>query len=276
MRSTARRALLALSLLAALCVCALAPRDARAEARVYRVQHRPAEELAPLVETLLAGRGSVAVDERTNSLVIVGEPEVLAEVVPLVGQQDRPLPSVVVHYRSQRRSDLEAQGVRIAWRVDAGSLQIGNVILPGDDTRVLVRPEARSDERAGELAGSLRLLPGRSGRIATGSLIPFRVGPPWWEGTELVAVESGFEVTPRLLGDKRVQLELRPFEARPGPGGSVQQFGAETALEVEPGQTVALGGLSRESEGSGRDAFGGVGRERASEERVLLVRVELE
>ena len=45
-----------------------------------------------------------------------------------------------------------------------------------------------------------------------------------------VAAESGIEVRPRVLGDGRVRLDLRPFQGRLRDDGSISYSGAETTL----------------------------------------------
>ena len=137
----------------------------------------------------------------------------------------------------------------IAWSVDAGDVRVGNVRRPeGADVRVEAADAARSDE----LRGTLRVLEGREGRISTGSLIPFQVGRRWHRDTVLVEAQSGIEVHPRILGDGKVQLELRPFEATPAAGGVIQGASAETTVVVAPGETVALGGVDTGSRTTAR------------------------
>ena len=79
---------------------------------------------------------------------------------------------------------------------------------------------------------------------------------------------------PRLLGNGRVRLEIQPFDAQP-EGLAVRYSGASTTLTVDPGATVAIGGITgvRDSSRSGASSTAQV---RVTEETVLLVRVEVE
>jgi hypothetical protein len=72
-----------------------------------------------------------------------------------------------------------------------------------------------------------------------------------------------------------VQLDFDPFDARAGPGGRVEHAGASTSVVVEPGRTLALGGLerSRDARGAG---LSGAAAARASDERLLVVSVSVE
>jgi hypothetical protein len=191
---------------------------------------------------------------------------------------------VVVHYESRRLADLEAAGIHVDWQVASGSVRVGNVVLPRVDTVVAVQPEAAREREAGGLRGTLRVLEGETGRIASGVEVPVtrlhRTPYALHETTSFVSADSGFEVTPRVQGDGRVRLALAPFDARLGPGlgagPSVARSSAETVVNLAPGETVAVGGLTRESIASDRDLFTGAARESAREESVLLVRVEVD
>jgi type II secretory pathway component GspD/PulD (secretin) len=55
---------------------------------VYEVRHRVAEELLPLAETAMAGEGRVAVDRRTNALVLSGSRQAVASALSLLGALD--------------------------------------------------------------------------------------------------------------------------------------------------------------------------------------------
>ena len=49
-----------------------------------------------------------------------------------------------------------------------------------------------------------------------------------------------------MLRDGRIELRLRPFDASLRPDGGIERSGADTVLVLEPGRTLALGGLLRE------------------------------
>jgi len=250
---------------------------------LYRPKHRLAEELLPLARTALAGEGNAAVDAGTNSLLLVGDGPALKRALALLEQQDRALRSVVVHYESRGSSELDAAGIRVDWGASTGALRIGNVLAPAGETRLLVQPEAASGRGSDTLGGTLRVLEGQSGQIATGVDLPVtmrrRTAFGVEERTGFASADSGFLVTPRVLGDGSVRLDLAPFDARIAgqtrAGPVIERSGAATSLTVKPGETVALGSLAATGSATRADAYG-VERERSHDERVLLVRVEVE
>jgi type II secretory pathway component HofQ len=265
-----------------LALAGFAAAPAAADSMVYRPRHRLASELLPLAETALAGEGSAAVDAGTNSLVLLGPGPALDRALELLAEQDRALRNVVVHYESRRMDELEAEGLRVDWQVVSGKVRVGNVRLSRSETTVAVRPAGEQERDRGSVQGMLRVMEGQPGRIAAGVEVPVATHTltPYGvrEDAEVVEAASGFDVTPHLLGDGRVRLEIAPYEARLAPptlgGPVIERAGAQTTVTVAPGEKVALGSLARDSASSGW-GFLGFGRKQSREARVLLVWVEL-
>jgi hypothetical protein len=269
----------AASLLAAL-VLALGlapPAIAAQQAEVYRVQHRTAEELLPYAEATLAGEGRVVIDSGTNSLVLFSErQDLLNSALALLATQDRALRTVVLEYASQRTSELAAGGVRIDWGVATGGVRIGNLIVPAGDSQVRVVAKAQKTRGNGSLGGTVRILEGHSGHISSGETRALTTRGRLGTTTTLVPADSGFEAFARVLGDGRVQLELRPFEAKFRADGRIETSEAATTLLLTPGKTVVIGGLSEDSGAASLDAFAGAERRSTRDERVLSITARVE
>jgi type II secretory pathway component GspD/PulD (secretin) len=261
--------------LACACACALLvlAAAAAADVRVYRGRHRPVEELLPIVRALLGDAGRAEADVRTNSLVLVGDARTLAEVEAVLAAQDRAPRTVLLRYGTQRLSDLEAAGVRVRWSVEGDGYRVGNAHR-GEGTRIAAAVAAEQAQGASALDGSLRVIEGGAGILFTGASVPMALATRDGPAAAWVSAESGFEARPRILGDGRVHLELRPFDARlAGPG--VEHAGAATTLVIAPGEQVVIGGLATQHAGSERGSSGAAGG-RGSDERVLVIRVEIE
>jgi hypothetical protein len=242
--------------------------------RVYRGRHRPVEELLPIVRALLGDAGRAEVDARTNSLVLVGDADTLDEVVGVLSAQDRAPRTVMLRYGTQRLSDLEAAGIRVRWAVSGDGYRVGNARLPGEGTRIAVAVDASRSQGDMSLGGSLRVIEGGAGTIYTGASVPMALATPEGPAAAWVSAESGFEARPRILGDGRVHLELRPFDARVS-GAAVEHAGAATTLVVAPGDEVVIGGLATSHTGVERGTSG-VARSSGDDDRVLVIRVEVE
>ncbi len=259
-------------------VLALVPAAfAAPQAEVYRVQHRTAEELLPYAEATLGGEGRVVVDAGTNSLVLFSErPDLLRSALALLAAQDRGLRTVVLDYASQRASDLESAGVHVAWGVATGGLRIGNLLVPADSSQLRVAAQAQSARGKASLGGNVRILEGQSGRIASGETVALTTRGRRDVTTTLVPADSGFEASVRVLGDGRVHLELRPFEARFRADGRIETSEAVTTLVLTPGKTVVIGGLSEARGAASVDAFSGAQQEHTRDERVLTITARVE
>ena len=247
------------------------------QAEVYRVQHRTAEELLPYAEATLGSEGRVVIDSGTNSLVLFSErQDLLRNALALLAAQDRALRTVVLEYASQRTSELAAEGVRIDWGVATGGVRIGNLIVPAGDSRVQVAGQAQRARGNASLGGTVRILEGHSGRISSGETRALTTRGRRNATTTLVPADSGFEAYARVLGDGRVQLELRPFEAQFRADGRIETSEAATTLLLTPGKTVVIGGLSEESGAASLDAFAGAERGSTRDERVLSITARVE
>jgi hypothetical protein len=241
---------------------------------VYRAQHRPAAELVRVAETALGSDGTVTLDSRTATLVLNGSPTAIERALALLRELDRELATLVLTHDVRERADVDALGVSVDWRVTFGPLTLGTLPLPADGLRVALA--GRSESSRSRSTSVLRLLEGGTGVIRTGEAFPVLYQPYWGtEAVSFVPADSGFEVAAFLLGDGSVRLDLRPFSGRMEPGGVLRYTAAATTLTVRPKETAVIGSVSREEERSGLGP-GGVTRERSSEERVLLISVEIE
>jgi type II secretory pathway component GspD/PulD (secretin) len=262
----------------ALCTALLlaaADSGAQGGAQVYRCQFRVAEELLPLAQTALAGRGEAVVDPGTNSIVLVGPPAAVADAEALLAQQDRRPRTIVVHYESRTLRELEAAGVRIAWRAGSGSASIGTATFPPGKTGVDATVVGRAASGASQLAGTLRIVEGQSGRITTGRSVPITTRRGWTTSTEYVTAESGFDASGRVLGDGRVQLDLAPLLSRFRPDGAIELSGGSSSLVLTPGDTVVLGGVSQARSESER-SLDGIASARSQDDTVMLLRADVE
>ncbi len=267
---------------------AQAPAFSEPTTHVYHMQHRVAAELVPLVETALAGEGTVSVDETANSLVLNGEPRAIAVALQLLVVQDRARRSVLVEAWSQRRSELIGAGYRVDWVPEAGALRLGHLrggaapatATEGSEARVLgssvdePTKRVRSPEHA-EFATTLEILEGELGRITSGRVVPFVTRGEGGATTAIIETRSGLLVRPHVLGDGHVQLDLAPFDASEEDGGTASFSSISTRVVVGTGETVVLGGIHRRAQDEDSEPLA-AGRRGRQDEALLLLRVEID
>ncbi len=257
-------------------VSSFAAGSARAEMEVYHPKYRVAEDLVPMVEAVIGPEGRIAVDGHSGAMVLVGPAEAIAQALELLAIQDRKLRTVLIEHETRTASDLDATGARITWSAGGNSFRVGNVVRPGGGSGASVTLGDRHRRGSGSQVGVVRVLEGEWGRIARGSEVVLPTGSFRYPDAVRVAAESGLEVRPRILGDGRVRLDLRPFQARLGRGAVVHRSSADTTLVVAPGETAVVGGIGGvETMRSGSAVSGGVQRS-GSADRLLLVTVTVD
>jgi len=275
------RAIGCLGFTLAFCFLALSARAADV-VRVYKVQHRTAEELLPLARSAMASEGSVEADTGSNSLLLAGSREGVATTLLLLSRVDRPLRAVVLRYESHRLRELESRGIAVEWSGDAGAARVGDVRWPRDGVAFQVGDDTGSRERT--LAGEVRILEGQSASILTGQSVPvttrrIRQGGSDFavhRSTTFVPVESGFEARARVLADGRIQIELRPIDSQLRAAGRVEYSSAVTTLVLDPGKTVAVAGLSRTAEAGSASFASRAGSSQRGDESLLLLTARVE
>ncbi len=216
------------------------------EVAVYEPQHRVAAELAPYAEAVLAPEGSVRVDPRSDSLVLIGDEARVREALTLLRERDEPLRIIVIRSSQVREADLLEDGLRIEWQGSYGWIVIGSDYAAKNPTATIaLEPGLRVDwsEHAARhehvFTSEVRVLEGSTGRISTGTAVPYAVG----DGTEYVSADSGIETTARMTGDGRVHVDLRPFQAQVGKDGAIAHGSAASSVVLAPGETVVWGGV---------------------------------
>jgi type II secretory pathway component GspD/PulD (secretin) len=253
------------------------PAAAQRSVEVYKVKYRVADELLPIVQAVMAPDGSATLDRATNSLVLVGDPATVSDALALLAMQDRKLRTVVLRFDTRRVRDLEEQGFGVRWTAEAGDFRVGNVRRPpGSGSSVDVRAGASMQQLTDSFSGTLRVTEGSSARIETGTSIPYSTVGPGGTNTEFVDAATGFEASPRILADGRVQVDLASFAGRPLRGGRIESTSSSTFVIATPGETLAVGGIDRASEAQRRETLSGTRSESGRDDTVLLLSVDVE
>jgi hypothetical protein len=217
------------------------------EVAVVRVQYRRAAELVPVVQSMLSGQGTVTVSQRTNSLVIVDTPEAIQRVYAYLEHFDRPVEQVRIHVRFHTQGARQEKTLAARGRVSSDDLAVATGRRQKDGLDLAVEDRRRRQQNDSEafvvaMSGSPALI--RTGRqIAYPQSSAFfrrhapRDGTVVWQNAE-----SGFEVTPTVVGDT-VYLKIVPriaYDDR--QDAAIRFFEAQTELTVPLGQWVEIGG----------------------------------
>lgn len=221
-----------------------------AEVVVIPIQHRNAAELVPIVEHLLSSEGRVSHDRRTNSLIIIDRAEHLRNIRVVLDRTDAPSKQVNVRVRFHQTESKTERGGSVEGRVSGDDWTIGAGKSRRDGLEVRVRNDHSSETVRSEYA--IRTASGSSAYILAGREVPFR--SRWrslcrgyaacQNGVEFRRIETGFEVTPVVRGD-RVEIDLVPRISGIGSSGEAEVIRfteAATRLTAPPGEWVTVGG----------------------------------
>lgn len=228
---------------------------AQTELKTFQLQNRSAEEMISILRPMLDPRGGISGTGYT--LLVRSTPENLKEIEQLVRELDAALRNLVITVRRGELSENERQGIEARGEIggDSGKVVIGE----GGAPRVRIyRTERRGDDSGDQ---RLRVLEGQWARIQSGQEMPVPQrsvtqsggGVVVQESIEYKDVSSGFEVRPRISGE-RVIVDIRPFRARPAPtgAGAIETSSLITSVSGRLGEWIELGGVVNEHQDSSR------------------------
>ena len=236
------------------------------EVAVIKVKFRRASELVPVVRSLLSDEGSVTVSERVNSLVIFDDADAIRRVYAYIDQFDLPVEQVRIHVRflTDAAGEQQARSSRTRRR---------------SSDRTSSFSESREFRHSSNTEAFVIASSGSPAFIRTGKEIPYLSSSPFFKRhapggstVEWQSVESGFEVTPTIMGDN-VLLKIVPRIAYDDRKDAVIRFfGAQTELTAPFGQWVEIGGASIEQNEIFREILSQrAGRGRTTTSMLLMV-----
>jgi Bacterial type II/III secretion system short domain len=224
-----------------------------ADVAVIRIKYRWASEVLPIIQSMLSPQGTVTVSERINSLIIVDSQDSIQRVRAYLEQFDIPLAQVKIHVRFYERRTNAAGSVSAGGRVshDDMSVSVGGRKKDGVDLSL-----EESRRRQTNYAEFLVIATsGRPAFIRSGQEIPYRGKWPDYtrhyapnaDTTVFQAVETGFEVTPTVVGEN-VLMRIVPRIAYGERNDTIIRFyGAQTELTAPFGRWVEIGGANTHS-----------------------------
>lgn len=240
------------------------------------IHHAKAAELAELLlasladDGILTGRGSLSVDERTNTLVLNQPADRLAELRQLVAQLDVPVRQVAIEARIvEANVDYEKSlGVRwggplygesprlgkelfVDFGLERAGSSIGLGLLRGD---VLLDLELSAMEKSGngEIISQPKVVTAdkETARILKGTEVPYQETSQ--SGATSVAFREAslsLEVTPQITPDNKVIMAVRVTKDEPDYVNAlnnvppIRKNEVNAKVRVADGETIVIGGV---------------------------------
>ena len=218
------------------------------EVAVIRIKYREAQELAPIVQSLLSPDGHLSVDTRVNSLVIVDNPIAIRRVYDYLNRFDVPIERLRIRVRFYEKITDDQRSASVGGSASGNGWRIATDGRNKDGIEVNLENQKRDQNSISEYFVITNS--GSPAYIATGKEIPYRqswgyrLGRHRKQSGPVVykQIETGFEVTPRIVGDQ-VNLQIIPRITHDNtPDGVIRFHGAQTHLRVALGQWVEIGG----------------------------------
>lgn len=217
-----------------------------AATEVIPLQHRPAADLLPLVQSTLGSEGKA--DAYGTQLIINTTPDKLWEVRQLLEQLDTAPRQLLVSVDSSDSSVTQQQGYSVN---GSASVEAGR----GNQTRII----SRSTDSQGGGVQAVQVTEGYPAMIQIGQSVPLTTSDmdPYgqrYQSTQYRNLTRGFYVTANVTGDT-VHVTLSTNRDRMAPGSSqvINTQGTETRLSGRLGEWITIGSVN---ESATSDAHG--------------------
>jgi hypothetical protein len=247
------------------------------ELKMITLKHRLAEDLLSIVQPMVGPEGTASA--MNNILIIRTTPERLAEIEQVVSNLDiasRNIRIEVSHSSSMQR---ESRRLSASGRGGIGDTEVV-IGSPGrrSGTRIEMNQGSSTSSRQGNQF--LMVTDGASAFIEVGQSVPYT--QQWaiyaqrytstQQTTEFRDITTGFEVSPRYIGDE-VEVEITPRIAIPNARGIIDFETLSTRIRVKPGEWFDLGG-TMQSRDEVSSAILSSGFNNASGSSALMIKVD--
>jgi hypothetical protein len=222
---------------------------------IIPLRHRTVEQVLPALQPLVEPGGTLSGSR--GQLFLRASPANVAEIKRALDAIDRPARRLQISVRFDDTEDRERRAL-------GGSATVGSA-----GARVTVTAEESRRISGERVDQRLQVVEGGRAFIFAGQSRPLRVPG----STEIQDIESGFEVTPRLSGD-RVVLEVAAQRETPGAHpGQVQGQRVATTVTTRLGEWVEVGGTGSQEARDDR-GIGAARTTRATQSRRVWLKVE--
>ena len=232
---------------------------------VIELQHRPAEEVIPIVEPMLGADD--AISGQGFTIFLQSSPETLARVRGMIEVLDTPAKVLQVSVFQGSERDLGQMGVSANVHIESGDTSVdigdetdvdsagGTVTYSTSDGSASINSIRTQESLRNNPIHQVRVTEGTEAYIETGERIPYFYGAAWrgrrgFAGSiEYEDVVTGFYVLPRIRGNN-VVLEISPFKDSRNISDSedIDTLSAGTTVTGRIGEWIPVGGVTEQLE----------------------------
>ncbi|MGO3666484.1 MAG: type IV pilus secretin PilQ, partial [Psychrobacter sp.] len=230
--------------------------------------------------SLLSNRGTVTVDERTNTLIIKDVAESIENIHKLIGKIDIPVRQVMIEARIVSATDSFSKELGVSWgilfdgkpddnrltssglNVDLGISNPAGVafgILNVSDVMLDLELSALQADNRGEVISTPKILTAdkQTAKVSSGTQIPYQeASASGATTTSFKEAALSLEATPNITPDGKIGLQLLITNGTPtiiNNQVAIAEDSISTNVIIEDGQTVVLGGVFKNRTSNGVD-----------------------
>jgi hypothetical protein len=224
---------------------------------VIPVNNRPASEIQPLLLPLLENTDQIVANG--DSLIVKTTPERLQTITNLIRKLDNPLNNLLITVIQSRDATAAQLNAGMGFDIQVPLQQPGN--FRGNVQGYYDQSQGQNNRQNTQ---TIRTLEGVPAHIKAGNIAPITSYQTYRDGygypyqnrsTQLVEATTGFEVTPRLVG-QQVMLDVSPWSDNINAQGQFQTQEANTSIRANLGEWVDIGGVNESTQSSGNTPFG--------------------
>ena len=255
--------------------------------RIVRIKYNVAKDLTKAMQGILSSRGTVAVDERTNSIIMKDLPENLDKAEELIQVLDRETKQIKISAQLLEVESRVLREIGFDWRVlsDRGhpiptydgsqpddyipehdygqntsgqftGTAIGDFKISAAKDHLMLDAMLKMAESTNKVKviahPEVTTVDNIEAFIQMGQKIPIKQFDP--SGNTIITfydVGIQLRVTPHITSENRILLHLKPerssYQFDPN-GVIINTQNAETNVVVDNGQTAVIGGLTKQEE----------------------------
>ncbi|MBU1333049.1 MAG: secretin [Gammaproteobacteria bacterium] len=223
----------------------------QAATEVMPLNYRTADELLPVVQSVLGNEGKVT--PYGNQLIVNASSAKLEEVRTLLGQLDTQPRRLLISVDSSDNSSQQDRGYRADGSISAGNgqIQIGQGEQAGRDQ---VRIISRSTNSRSGGTQQVQTSEGYPALIQVGQSVPLtqRSTGPYgqvYSETQYRDVTRGFYVTASLTGDiAHITISSNRDRLSTTQPGAIDVQSTDTRVSGRIGEWISIGGISEQSQ----------------------------
>jgi type II secretory pathway component GspD/PulD (secretin) len=252
--------------------------------KIIDLKNRPAEEIIPVIKPML--KSNDAITGTGFQLFLRTDANTLEEVTRLLEVMDKAPRNLVIKVRNNTDAESRNTDVNTSGNYEV----IDNVrVVVGDnpprEKGAKVRVNSTKNTSNSNAEHMIRVIEGGQAFITAGEIRPYEHrtiirhhhGISVYDSVDYQDVTSGFYVTPRLLGNGRVSLQVQPHyrSVNENNSGSVDVQEADTTLDARLGEWIQIGGIDANTKSKDSGILS-TSRNSSDKQSAIFIKVDLE